>query len=40
MADLYPLPEFSAPTVDGFQGTMRSVALEDTAINELWASHP
>ncbi|MFE5030952.1 helix-turn-helix domain-containing protein [Streptomyces sp. NPDC056683] len=38
MGDLYPLPEFSAPTVDGFQGTMRSVALEDTAINELWAS--
>ncbi|MEN1882474.1 helix-turn-helix transcriptional regulator [Streptomyces mirabilis] len=40
MGDLYPLPEFSAPTVDGFQGTMRSVALEDTAINELWASSP
>ncbi|MFF4138638.1 helix-turn-helix domain-containing protein [Streptomyces mirabilis] len=40
MGNLYPLPEFSAPTVDGFQGTMRSVALEDTAINELWASSP
>jgi len=40
MGDLYPLPEFSASTVDGFQGTMRSVALEDTAVNELWASSP
>ncbi|MEU2625288.1 helix-turn-helix domain-containing protein [Streptomyces sp. NPDC007157] len=40
MGDLYPLPEFSASTVDGFQGTMRSVALQDTAINELWASSP
>ncbi|QJT06554.1 helix-turn-helix domain-containing protein [Streptomyces asoensis] len=40
MGDLYPLPEFSAPTVDGFRGTMRSVTLEDTAINELWASSP
>lgn len=40
MGDLYPLPEFSAATVDGFQGTMRSVALEDTAVNELWASSP
>ncbi|MFE7897796.1 helix-turn-helix domain-containing protein [Streptomyces sp. NPDC057424] len=38
MGDLYPLPEFSASTVDGFQGTMRSVVLEDTAVNELWAS--
>ncbi|MGY5053537.1 helix-turn-helix domain-containing protein [Streptomyces sp. 900105755] len=38
MGDLYPLPEFSASTVDGFQGTMRSVTLEDTAVNELWAS--
>ena len=38
MGDLYPLPEFSASTVDGFQGTMRSVALEDTAVNEMWAS--
>ncbi|MEU6405904.1 helix-turn-helix transcriptional regulator [Streptomyces sp. NPDC046985] len=38
MGDLYPLPEFSASTVDGFQGTMRSVALEDTAVNEIWAS--
>lgn len=40
MGDLYPLPEFSASTVDGFQGTMRSVTLEDTAVNELWASSP
>ncbi|SHM84001.1 helix-turn-helix domain-containing protein [Actinacidiphila paucisporea] len=40
MGDQYPLPEFSASTVDGFQGTMRSVALEDTAVNELWASSP
>ncbi|MGW1758017.1 helix-turn-helix domain-containing protein [Streptomyces mirabilis] len=40
MGDLYPLPEFSASTVDGFQGTMRSVALDDTAVNELWASSP
>ncbi|MHC3469556.1 helix-turn-helix domain-containing protein [Streptomyces sp. 7R007] len=40
MGDLYPLPEFSASTVDGFQGTMRSVALQDTAVNELWASSP
>ncbi|MEW1831515.1 helix-turn-helix domain-containing protein [Streptomyces sp. NPDC088196] len=38
MGDRYPLPEFSASTVDGFQGTMRSVALEDTAVNEMWAS--
>lgn len=40
MGDLYPLPEFSASTVDGFQGTMRSVTLQDTAINELWGSSP
>ncbi|MER7680708.1 helix-turn-helix transcriptional regulator [Streptomyces sp. NPDC096934] len=40
MGDLYPLPEFSASTVEGFQGTMRSVALDDTAVNELWASSP
>ncbi|MFF7159510.1 helix-turn-helix domain-containing protein [Streptomyces sp. NPDC008139] len=40
MGDLYPLPEFSASTVDGFQGTMRSVAIQDTAVNELWASSP
>ncbi|GGM06693.1 transcriptional regulator [Streptomyces fumigatiscleroticus] len=40
MGDLYPLPEFSASTVDGFQGTMRSVTLEDTAVNELWGSSP
>ncbi|NEC48355.1 helix-turn-helix domain-containing protein [Actinospica acidiphila] len=40
MGDLYPLPEFSASTVDGFRGTMRSVALEDTAVNELWADSP
>ncbi|MFG2953676.1 helix-turn-helix domain-containing protein [Streptomyces sp. NPDC048291] len=40
MGDQYPLPEFSASTVDGFQGTMRSVALEDTAVNELWGSSP
>ncbi|GAA0459942.1 transcriptional regulator [Paractinoplanes deccanensis] len=40
MGDLYPLPEFSAATVDGFRGTMRSVALQDTAINEMWASSP
>lgn len=38
MGDRYPLPEFSASTVDGFQGTMRSVTLEDTAVNEMWAS--
>ncbi|MET7568974.1 hypothetical protein ABZT04_10780 [Streptomyces sp. NPDC005492] len=40
MGDRYPLPEFSASTVDGFRGTMRSVALDDTAVNELWASSP
>ncbi|MFI6566011.1 helix-turn-helix domain-containing protein [Streptomyces sp. NPDC050534] len=40
MGDLYPLPEFSASTVDGFQGTMRSVTLQDTAVNELWGSSP
>ncbi|MEU6741982.1 helix-turn-helix domain-containing protein [Streptosporangium sandarakinum] len=40
MGDLYPLPEFTASTVDGFHGTMRSVTLEDTAVNELWASSP
>ncbi|MEW2303503.1 helix-turn-helix domain-containing protein [Streptomyces sp. NPDC006655] len=40
MGDLYPLPEFSAATVDGFQGSMRSVLLEDTAVNELWSSSP
>ncbi|MEU8874110.1 helix-turn-helix domain-containing protein [Streptomyces javensis] len=38
MGDQYPLPEFSASTVDGFQGTMSSVTLKDTAVNELWAS--
>ncbi|MEU9229283.1 helix-turn-helix transcriptional regulator [Streptomyces massasporeus] len=38
MGDLHPLPEFSASTADDFQGTMRSVALEDTAINDMWAS--
>ncbi|MFH8803950.1 helix-turn-helix domain-containing protein [Streptomyces sp. NPDC017936] len=38
MGGLYPLPEFSTSTVDGFQGTMRSVTLQDTAVNELWAS--
>ncbi|CAM5487648.1 hypothetical protein SPURM210S_06732 [Streptomyces purpurascens] len=40
LGDLYPLPEFSASTVDGFQGTMRSVTLQDTAVNELWGSSP
>lgn len=40
MGDLYPLPEFTASTVDGFQGTMRSVTLQDTAVNELWGSSP
>jgi AraC-like DNA-binding protein len=40
MGDLYPLPEFDTATVDGFQGTMRSVTLQDTAINELWGSSP
>ncbi|CAL9494196.1 hypothetical protein SUDANB145_03282 [Streptomyces sp. enrichment culture] len=40
MGDLYPLPEFSTSTLDGFQGTMRSVALRDTAVNELWGSSP
>ncbi|MEW2289303.1 hypothetical protein [Streptomyces sp. NPDC047841] len=40
MGDLYPLPEFSASTVEGFQGTMRSVTLQDTAVNELRASSP
>jgi AraC-like DNA-binding protein len=40
IGDLYPLPEFSASTVDGFRGTMQSVTLHDTAINELWASSP
>ncbi|MET7694557.1 helix-turn-helix domain-containing protein [Streptomyces sp. NPDC005483] len=38
MGDLYPLPEFSASTVDGFRGTMRSVTLHDTVVNELWGS--
>ena len=36
--EAYPLPEFSASTVDGFQATMRSVTLQDTAVNELWGS--
>ncbi|SNY72298.1 helix-turn-helix domain-containing protein [Paractinoplanes atraurantiacus] len=40
MGDLYPLPEFSADTADGFQGTMHSVTLSDTAINEMWTSSP
>jgi AraC-like DNA-binding protein len=40
MGRLYPLPEFTASTVDGFHGTMRSVALQDTAVNEFWASTP
>ncbi|MEU9831277.1 helix-turn-helix domain-containing protein [Streptosporangium sp. NPDC048047] len=40
MGDLYPLPEFTASTVDGFRGTMHSVTLGDTAVNELWASSP
>ncbi|MEU6442335.1 helix-turn-helix transcriptional regulator [Streptomyces sp. NPDC047046] len=40
MGGLYPLPEFSPSTVDGFRGTMRSVAIQDTAVNELWASSP
>ncbi|MGJ5760804.1 helix-turn-helix domain-containing protein [Streptomyces galbus] len=38
MGDLYPLPEFSAATVEGFRGTMRSVTLEDTAVNEFQGS--
>ncbi|MET7737649.1 helix-turn-helix domain-containing protein [Streptomyces sp. NPDC005402] len=38
MGELYPLPEFSASTVDGFQGIMRSVTLQDTVVNELWGS--
>jgi AraC-like DNA-binding protein len=40
MGDMYPLPEFDASTVEGFRGTMRSVILEDTAVNELWGSSP
>ncbi|MEU2427148.1 helix-turn-helix domain-containing protein [Streptomyces sp. NPDC007851] len=40
MGDLYPLPEWSASTLDGFQGSMRSVTLQDTAINETWGSSP
>ncbi|MEU2777629.1 helix-turn-helix domain-containing protein [Streptomyces sp. NPDC007162] len=40
MGDLYPLPEFSTSTIEGFQGTMRSVTLQDTAVNELWGSSP
>ncbi|GHE92936.1 helix-turn-helix domain-containing protein [Streptomyces fumanus] len=40
MGDSYPLPEFDAATVEGFQGTMRSVTLHDTAVNELWGSSP
>ncbi|MDH6604837.1 AraC-like DNA-binding protein [Streptomyces sp. SAI-208] len=40
MGDLYPLPEFSTSTIEGFQGTMRSVTLEDTAVNELWGASP
>ena len=40
MGDLYPLPEFSPSTIDGFRGTMRSVTLQDTAVNELWGSSP
>jgi len=40
MGDLYPLPEFSASTVDGFRGKVRSVTLRDTAVNELWGSSP
>ncbi|MEU0071055.1 helix-turn-helix domain-containing protein [Streptomyces sp. NPDC006332] len=38
MGDLYPLPEFSASTVDGFEGIMRSVTLQETVVNELWGS--
>ncbi|MEU3506387.1 hypothetical protein ABZ733_00455 [Streptomyces longwoodensis] len=40
MGDLYPLPEFSAATVEGFRGTMPSVALEDTAVNEFGVPRP
>ena len=40
VGDLYSLPEFHAATVDDFEGTMRSVTLHDTAINEVWASFP
>ncbi|MFJ4809572.1 helix-turn-helix domain-containing protein [Streptomyces longwoodensis] len=40
MGELYPLPEFSASTVEGFRGTMRSVTLEDTAVNEFRGSSP
>ena len=40
MGDLYPLPEFSASTVNGFRGTMTSVTLHDTAVNEMWAAFP
>ncbi|MFF4397161.1 hypothetical protein [Streptomyces sp. NPDC001480] len=36
----YSLQEFTASTVDGFQGTMRSVTPQDTAVNEPWASSP
>jgi AraC-like DNA-binding protein len=38
MGDRYPMPEFTTSTVDGFRGTMRSVTLQDTAVNEFWAS--
>ncbi len=40
VGDLYPLPEFSASTVDGWQGSMRFVTVQNTAITELWASSP
>jgi AraC-like DNA-binding protein len=40
MGDLYPMPEFTESTMDHFRGTMRSVALKDTAINEFWAQSP
>ncbi|MEU6222454.1 helix-turn-helix domain-containing protein [Streptomyces sp. NPDC047042] len=40
VGDLYPLPGLSASTIDGFRGSMRSVTLQDTAVNETWSSSP
>ncbi|MET9914729.1 hypothetical protein ABZZ74_50055 [Streptomyces sp. NPDC006476] len=40
LGDLYPRPEFSASTIDGFQGAMRWVTPQHTAVNELWGSSP
>ncbi|MET8081498.1 helix-turn-helix domain-containing protein [Streptomyces sp. NPDC005303] len=38
MGDLYPMSVFSASAVGGFRGTMRSVTMQDTVVNETWGS--